>query len=143
MVRFILCCYIQVPYIDELIYLWYKFTFFVFFLHCCSSNYIYIKNQSTSQIIVVIPIFNANTEVCSWYFLNVMSSIIGFWVNIFKVVSYVYGLTWRILYKTFVASYYNLTMTLFQHYIIKNEPLYGVSYFHAELLSTITLSPTL
>ena len=58
-------------------------------------------------------------------------------------VSDIYGLIRRILCLICVAPYCNVTVPLDQHYVIKNETLYGASYFYAELLVSITLSPTL
>ena len=69
-------------------------------------------------------------------------------INIFQhlissmFLSDVYGLMKNILCLLFIAPHCNMTVTLVQHYIISNWPLYGVSYLKSELLVSTTLSPT-
>ena len=87
--------------------------------------------------------FNVSTAVCDWYFHHLTYPILSVQHLISSAfVSDVYGLIQHILYLIFVAPYYNVTMTLVQHCVISNGTLYGISYLKAELLSSITLSPT-
>ena len=58
-------------------------------------------------------------------------------------VSDLYGLIRRILDLIFVAPHCNYTAPLVQHCVITNGPIYGVSYFNAVCLVSMTLSPTL
>ena len=57
-------------------------------------------------------------------------------------VSYVYGLTQRILFLICIAPHYNMTVPLVQQCDIQNGPLYGVSHLYAALLPNMTLSLT-
>ena len=67
-----------------------------------------------------------------------------FWGLISSIfVSYLYGLIRHILCLICIGLYWNVTMLLVQHYVIKNGPLYGVSYLYAALLVSMTLSLTL
>ena len=43
-------------------------------------------------------------------------------------VSDIYGLMWCIFYPIFVAPYCNVTIPLFQHFLISDRHLYGVWY---------------
>ena len=56
---------------------------------------------------------------------------------------YIYGLIGCISYLFFVAPYCNVTVPLFQHCVISNGPLYGVSYLKSVILLIMTLSPAL
>ena len=58
-------------------------------------------------------------------------------------VSGLYGLILRILYLIFDGPYCNGTVPLVKHRVIKNGPLYGVSYLYSEWLLSMTLSTTL
>ena len=58
-------------------------------------------------------------------------------------VSDLYGLMLRILCLFFIASYCNETVSLVQHCVITNVPLFGASYFYAVLLLSMTLSSIL
>ena len=55
-------------------------------------------------------------------------------------VSYVYVLMGRILGLVLFVPHCNLTVSLVQHCFIINGPLYGVSFFNAELLLSVVLS---
>ena len=46
----------------------------------------------------------------------------------------VYGLMRHILCRIFVAPYCYVTVSLVQHCVITNGPLYGISYFYTVLL---------
>ena len=70
------------------------------------------------------------------------SSDIFFEVESSTLVSYLYGLMRLILYVIYVAQFTNFTMLLVKNCVVKNVPLYGVSYFYALLLVSMTLSPT-
>ena len=59
------------------------------------------------------------------------------------LVSDLYGLMQRILYRISVAPYCSITVTLVKHFVITKGPLYGVLYFYAVWLLSMTLSPTL
>ena len=58
-------------------------------------------------------------------------------------VSYLYGLMWHILCLIYIIPHCNVNMPFVHHCIIKNGPLYRVSYFYAVLLLRINLAPTL
>ena len=59
-----------------------------------------------------------------------------------KFVSDLYGLIRRILYLNF-GPYCIFTVPLVKHCVIKNGPVYGVSYLYAACLLIMTSSPTL
>ena len=93
---------------------------------------------------IFFPIFNVNKEVCNWYFINLTLSIVSSQHLISSLfVSDVYGLKCYILYLISVATYYNVTMLVVQHWVISTDPLYRFSYLKSELLSSMTLSQTL
>ena len=46
----------------------------------------------------------------------------------------------RVLYLVVVAPYCNFTVPLVKHYVIKNGPIYGIYYFYAVCLVTMSLS---
>ena len=48
----------------------------------------------------------------------------------------------HILCLIFIALQFNMTVTLVQHSVITNDPLYGISYLYAALLTSMTLSLT-
>ena len=58
-------------------------------------------------------------------------------------ISDLYGLMRHILCLIFVAQQCNMTLPLVQHIVITNGMLYGVSDLYAELLTSMSLSPTL
>ena len=70
----------------------------------------------------------------SYIFLGLMSS---------TFISDVYGLMQCILIQIFIPPHFKVTVTLVQHYVIKNGPFYGVSSLYPALLLSMTLSPTL
>ena len=55
-------------------------------------------------------------------------------------VSDVYGFIWHIICIMFIGQNSNVTMLLVQHRVIRNGPLYVISYLSAELLGNMTLS---
>ena len=58
-------------------------------------------------------------------------------------VSDIYDLMQRIFDLLFIAPHCNVTVTLVQHFSIKNGILYGFSYLYAALISITNLYPTL
>ena len=58
-------------------------------------------------------------------------------------VSDLYGLMGRILYVISTTPHSKFTVPLVKHRVIKNGPVYGVSYLYAVCLWSMTLSPTL
>ena len=58
-------------------------------------------------------------------------------------VSGLYGLILRILYLIFDGPYCNGTVPLVKHRVIKNGPLYGVSYLCEVWSVSMTLYPNL
>ena len=57
--------------------------------------------------------------------------IIFIWFNVIDIIPY------------FVALYCNVTVTLVQHFVISNGPIYGVSYLTSPLSLRMKLYPTL
>ena len=63
--------------------------------------------------------------------------------NIFKICIRCIWLNGKYVMPNFIAPYFNVTIPLFQHFVITNGTLYGVSYFYATWLLSMNLSPTL
>ena len=124
----------------------------------CEENDIVIKNFMCTLISLIliyvnvpihiwllyfVPVFNIRIELCNWHFPNVTFSTIIFWIIIFNICIKFIWINTAYIILFFVAPYCNVTVPLFQHCVIKNGPLCGVSYLYAAWLSIMTLSLTL
>ena len=69
-------------------------------------------------------------------------SDISFELKSSTLVSNSYGLIRHILYLISVAPYCKFTVPLLKHCVIKNGPVYRVSYLYSVCLVIMTLSPT-